>query len=345
METYLLKNGFFPLSSNVSDISALVKVENNLLNILQIIEYKNDLYLDKAQYEEIKVSLRAAFSEKGVSEIHILTLILAEDIEKGAALGEEDTFCWLVDMQAAELMIYEDKQPDFYGMKALIEDFLQKWKENPEGLEELPKEESEGSVSTKKSKITDYLKKAPYVTLALIITNLILCFCCIVDPVFFYGKGSLSLAYIEKGEWYRLITSMFLHGDLDHYFSNMLLLYFMGEMLERRVGWIKYLFVYLASGLAGSLVSCLNEYISGSYYITFGASGAVFGIMGMLLYVVIRRGETVRISLPSMLFMVGYCIYSSFVSEHVNGAAHLGGLLGGMILMFVLGLRRKSHEG
>lgn len=344
LETYLLKNGFFPLSSNVSDISALVKVENNLLNILQIIDYKSDLYLDKVQYEEIKASLRAAFSEKGVSEIHILTLILAEDLEKGAALGEEDTFCWLVDKQTEELLIDQDKQPDFYGMKALIEDFLQKWKEDPAELDELQKEEPEETVSTKKSKIIEYLKKAPYVTWGLIIINLVLCFCCIMNPVFFYGKGSLSLAYIEKGEWYRLITSMFLHEGLDHYFSNMLLLYFMGDLLERRVGWAKYLFVYWASGVIGSLVSCLNEYISSSYYVTFGASGAVFGIIGMLLYVVIRRGQTVRISLPSMLFMVGYCIYSSFVSEHVNGAAHLGGLLGGMILMFVLGLRRKSHE-
>ena len=97
METYLLKNGFFPLSSNVSDISALVKVENNLLNILQIIDYKSDLYLDKVQYEEIKASLRAAFSEKGVSEIHILTLILAEDLEKGAILwGKKIHFAGLL---------------------------------------------------------------------------------------------------------------------------------------------------------------------------------------------------------------------------------------------------------
>lgn len=345
METYLLKNGFFPLTSNVSDISALVKVENNLLNVLQIIDYKNDLYLDKVQYEEIKASLRAAFSEKGVSEIHILTLILADDIEKGAALGEDDTFCWLVDKQTAELLIYEAKQPDFYGMKALIEEFLQKWIENPTVFDESQEEEPETAIATKKSKIVAYLKKAPYVTLSIIIANLLLCFGCMVNPSLFYGGGSISLAYVEKGEWYRLITSIFLHGSLDHYFSNMLLLYFMGDMLERRVGWVKFFFVYLASGVIGNLVSCLHEYITGEYYVSFGASGAVFGIIGMLFYVVLRKRENIRISIPSMVFMVGYCIYSSFVGEHINVAAHLGGLLGGMILMFVLGLRRKSHEG
>jgi len=343
LETYLLKNGFFPLSSNVSDISALVKVENNLLSILQIIDYKSDLYLDKVQYEEIKESLRAAFSEKGVSEIHILTLILAEDLEKGAALGEEDTFCWLVDKHQSELLIYEDKQPDFYGMKALIEAFLQKWKENPASFDEEPVEKHEGS--TKKTILTDYLKKAPYVTLGMIIINLLLCFGCIENPALFYGTGSTSYIYLKAGEWYRLVTSMFLHEGLDHFFSNMLLLYFMGEMLERRVGWVKYLFVYMASGIIGNLVSALYEYFTGDYFVSFGASGAVFGIMGMLIYMVIMKREAVRIPIMSMVFMIGYCIYSSFVGEHINGAAHLGGMLGGMILMFVLGLRRKSHEG
>ena len=343
MEKYLTKNGFFPLTSNVSDISALVKFENNLLNILQIIDYKRDLYLDKAQYEEIKASLRGAFSEKGISEIHILTLILAEDIEKATALSEEDAFVWLVDKQTSELLIAEDKQPDFYGMKALIEDFLIKWKENPNWLDEEPVEEQ--TKTSKKAIFTGYLKKAPYVTLGMVIINLLLCFACIMNPVLFYGKGSLSLTFVREGQWYRLITAMFLHEGLDHYFSNMLLLYFMGEMLERRVGWIKYLFVYLASGVIGNLVSCLYEYFTGYYFISFGASGAVFGIMGMLVYMVIMKREAIRIPVMSMVFMIGYCIYSSFVGEHINGAAHLGGMLGGMILMFVLGLRRKSHEG
>ena len=103
--------------------------------------------------------------------------------------------------------------------------------------------------------------------------------------------------------------------------------------------------MYLASGVIGNLVSCLYEYFTGYYFISFGASGAVFGIMGMLVYMVIMKREAVRIPIMSMVFMIGYCIYSSFVGEHINGAAHLGGMLGGMILMFVLGLRRKSHEG
>ena len=342
METYLSKNGFFALTSNVSEISAVVKFESNLLNILQIIDYKKDLYLDNAQYEEIKVSLKGAFKDKGVSEIHILSLILADDLDKAKALGAEDAFCWFIDKQSLELIIDEDKQPDFYGMRALIEDFLVKWKENPEQLNELRDEKP--TVLTKRQKVVAYFKKAPLITLGIVILNFLLCFGCIFNPSFFYGNGSISLAFVKEGEWYRLLTSIFLHGSLDHFFSNMLLLYFMGDILERKVGWVRFLFVYLISGVMGNLVSCLHEYILGSYFVSFGASGAVFGIIGMLFYMVIRRREDVRISIPAMIFMVAYCIYSSFVGEHINVAAHLGGLLGGIVLMFVLGLRRKSHE-
>lgn len=344
LERYLVKEGFFPLTSNVSDISALVKFENNLLNILQIIDYKKELYLDKEQYEEVKKSLRGAFQDKGVSEIHILSLIFSENMERGTSLGEEDPFCWQVDTKTWELVIGEDKQPDFYGMKGLIQSFLDRWKEDPSQFEEEEKEK-EPLAPTKKQIVATYFKQAPYVSLALVIVNLILCFCCIANPQFFYGKGCVGYVYVKAGEWYRLITSLFLHASVDHYFSNMLLLYFLGNILEKRVGRIRFLLMYLLTGVLGNLLSCFHEYIIGKYYITYGASGAVFGLIGMLFYLVIRKDERIKISMPAMLFMVMYSIYSSFVGAQVNVAAHLGGLLSGMLLMFVLCLRRKSHEG
>lgn len=341
LETYLVKEGFFALTSNVSDISALVKFENNLVNILQIIDYKKDLYLDNEQYEEVKNSLRTVFTEKGLSEIHILSLVLAEDLEKGEKLGQGDPFCWQIDTKSTELLISEDKQPDFYGMKGMLQVFLQKWKDNPDQFEEEPEEPPK---VTKKQKVAAYLKNAPYVSLTIIIINLLMCFGCIVNPVLFYGKGCTSLAYVAEGEWYRLITSIFLHGSIDHYFSNMLLLYFMGDMLERKVGFGRFFFVYMISGVLGNVLSCLYEYITGAYYISYGASGAVYGIIGMLFYLVFNRNEKIKVSIPAMIFMVGYCIYSSFVGENINVVAHLGGLLSGMLLMFVFGLRRRSHE-
>ncbi len=341
LEQYLASEGFFTLTSNLSEITAMVKFENNLLNILQIIDYKNELYLDNEQYEEVKNSLKAAFRDKGISEIHILSLVMLQNRDKGNLLGKEDPFCWQLDMEAQELVIEEDKQPDFYGMKGLLQNFLIKYKENPEQFNENIEENVQPSL---KEKIFSYFKKAPFISIGFILLNFILCFCCIVNPQFFYGKGCVSLAYVEKGEFYRLLTAVFLHGSLDHFFSNMLLLYFIGDIIENKIGRFRFLAIYLAAGILGNVLSCFHEYMLGEYYISYGASGAVFGLIGMLFYLVVRRDERVRISMPAMLFMTAYCIYSSFVGEQINVAAHLGGLISGMLLMFVLYPRRKIHE-
>lgn len=343
LERYLQTEGFFPLTSKLSEVVVLVKFENNLANVLQIIDYAKELYLDKEQYEEVKNSLRKMFSEKGISETHILSLILAEDEAKSELLAKDDPFCWQILSEEKELVIGEDKQPDFYGVKGLLENFLTKYKEDPEQFavveEELTQEPS------RKEKLKAYLKTAPYLSIVIIFVNLILCFCCIANPGLFYGKGCVGLLYILKGELYRLVTAMFLHGSIDHYFSNMLLLYFLGNMLERKVGVIRFGLLYLLTGVIGNLFSCFHEYVSGVRYLSYGASGAVFGLIGMLFYMVIRRDERIKVSMPSMIFMVIYCIYSSFAGIQVNVAAHLGGLLSGMLLMFVFYPRRKSHEG
>ena len=126
LEQYLQTKGFFKLTSKLSEVAVLVKFENNLANILQIIDYTNDLYLDREQYEEVKASLRLMFHERGISETHILSLILTENEKKSELFTKDDPFSWLIQTQTARLIIEEDKQPDFYGMRGLLEDFLTK---------------------------------------------------------------------------------------------------------------------------------------------------------------------------------------------------------------------------
>lgn len=342
LEKYLQTEGFFPLTSKISDVVVLVRMENNLANVLQIIDYAKELYLDNAQYEEVKDALRKMFSERGISETHILSLILAEDENKSERLAKDDPFCWQIISSENRLIIGEDKQPDFYGVRGMLEKFLTGYEEDPEQFsveEEMPKPEP-----SKMEKVRTYLKRAPHISLFMILINLIMCFCCIEAPAFFYGKGCVGLAYLLQGEWYRLVTAMFLHGSVDHFFSNMLLLYFLGDLLENKIGKFRFAVLYLLTGIIGNLFSAFYEYVTGVQYVSFGASGAVFGLIGMLFYLVMRKDERIRVSMPAMLFMIVYCVYSSFVNTQVNVAAHLGGLISGMLLMFVFYPRRKSRE-
>lgn len=153
-------------------------------------------------------------------------------------------------------------------------------------------------------------------------------------------QGSFGVLYLlYDREFYRLVTSAFLHADAEHLLNNMLLLYCCGEIVEKSLGKCRFLVLYFGSAVFGNLLSAAYELSTGSYYTSIGASGAVFGITGALLFlVIVKRGEAARISMKRMLLAVIMSLYAGFRSPYVNNAAHIGGLLSGFILAFVLGV-------
>ena len=149
--------------------------------------------------------------------------------------------------------------------------------------------------------------------------------------------GVLHLLY-EDG-FYRLVTASFLHSNAEHLLSNMLLLYFCGEIVEKSLGKVKMLLLYFCSAVCGTLLSAAYELSTGSFYDSIGASGAVFGLTGALLFlVIVRKGAASHISMKRMVFAVLLSVYAGFENNYVNNAAHLGGLLSGFLLAFLLGI-------
>ncbi len=154
----------------------------------------------------------------------------------------------------------------------------------------------------------------------------------------FYDAGCFSVAYLLRGrEYYRLISAMFLHVDIGHLMNNMILLYFGGEIVEKTIGRGRYLLVFLFSGICGNFLSAAYELSTGGFYDSVGASGAVFGLVGGLLYLsVTRKGKAAQISIQRMILMIALSLYSGFQNVMVNNAAHLGGLISGFLLTFLL---------
>lgn len=146
----------------------------------------------------------------------------------------------------------------------------------------------------------------------------------------------------EKGEVYRLFTSMFLHFGIEHLVNNMLVLFVLGSRLERVVGKWRFLFIYLAGGLLGNIISLTADLSKNSYTVSAGASGAVFGVMGAMIFVVIRnKGHLEDLSIKQILIMAVFSLYFGFASTGVDNAAHLGGLVSGFILAAVAGQPRR----
>lgn len=142
---------------------------------------------------------------------------------------------------------------------------------------------------------------------------------------------------IENGEYYRLFVCMFLHFGMEHLTNNMLVLFVLGSRLEQAIGKIRFLLIYLAGGILGNIISMLLEMNSMDFAVSAGASGAVFAVMGAMLYIVIRnKGWLGDLSMKQIFIMAGFSLYFGYASAGVDNAAHIGGLLSGFVLAVIL---------
>ena len=148
---------------------------------------------------------------------------------------------------------------------------------------------------------------------------------------------------IEEHEYYRLLTCTFIHFGISHLFNNMLVLAYIGDNLERALGKVKYLVLYLAAGIGSSAVSAVWSMFKDEYSVSGGASGAIFGVVGALLVIVIKnRGQLEDLSSRQLMFFAGFSIYHCVTSAGIDNMAHISGFLIGALLGGLL-YRRKRY--
>ncbi len=193
-------------------------------------------------------------------------------------------------------------------------------------------------------------RNLPYITFLLMAVNVL-----VFGYDYLFAGGELMVSYglygpaVERGEWIRLLTSMFLHGNLQHLAGNMISLYFYGNVSERALGHVRFLVVYLLGGLIGSLFVVSVERFTGNFALTVGASGAIFAVLGSILIVAWLKRYLVRgISPKRVLFASIFSLASGIGVQGVSFTGHLGGFIGGVLVTLVLLLtmqRSKSRFG
>lgn len=193
-------------------------------------------------------------------------------------------------------------------------------------------------------------QKKAFCTIALVAVNVLIFFILTSkgmteDAEFMLGHGAMYVPYIiDHGEYYRLYTSMFLHFGFDHLINNMVMLLAIGWNLECEIGTIKFAIIYFLSGLSGNVISAFWDIQTGDFAVSAGASGAIFGIVGAILYVAIRnRGCVGTITERGVLIMIALSLYYGFSSGGVDNMAHIGGVLSGFILAVIL-YRKKQRK-
>ena len=158
------------------------------------------------------------------------------------------------------------------------------------------------------------------------------------NKMYIAGRCGTDLV-LAQGQYWRLLTSVFLHAGLSHLGSNLLVQILMGNAVERNLGHIRYLALYLLSGIGGNVISVLYDRAQGVNIYSVGASGAVFGVMGTLFVLIIRGRKKLRSGsslLTRAAFAVFYAVYSGFRNPYTDNAAHLGGLAFGAVLGVLL---------
>ena len=196
------------------------------------------------------------------------------------------------------------------------------------------------------SKYEDIFKpKTIVVTKALIIFNILLYIVTLLYSDNFTKSlillGANSRDLVMNGEYYRLITNAFLHGSIVHLLVNMYSLWVVGSQVETFIGRWKFLIIYLLSAFMGSMFSII--FLSNS--ISIGASGAIFGLMGSLLYFGYHYRLYLSNTLTSQLIpIIVLNLILGFTLPGIDNAAHIGGLIGGYLSTMMVGLKYKSSK-
>ena len=144
---------------------------------------------------------------------------------------------------------------------------------------------------------------------------------------------------VAKGDWYRLVTSGFMHANLLHIGLNMLILWLVGSQIEEVLGRGRYLLLYFVSLLAGSAGALLQNPLG----FTVGASGAIFGLFGALL--VLEYFATGQIVGGQAFGLIAINLIFSFTFGGISWGGHIGGLIGGILGTLALARFRRAHPG
>ena len=302
------------------------------------IHNKEQLNFDRFKLKRILDNLKKKTFSLSMPVINIYTS-LGDDV----VLPEEDNIL--------SVLISKNSEIGNDNLIHLFPDIVEKTNHKEKGIDLFVKISDDiNKESFEKSKRVEkiFAKKNPY------ITYLIIGICVILFVLMYlFGNGSTNVStlikfggnapsYTKYGDYYRLFTCIFLHVGIVHLLCNMYSLYVIGPQIESFYGKYKFLFIYLFSGICGSILSLA---FSPDNYVSVGASGAIFGLLGSLLYF----GYHYRVYLGNVLKsqiipIILLNLFIGFTVPGIDNFAHIGGLIGGVFASMLMGVPDKKNK-
>ena len=293
---------------------------------------------EQLDFDKFKLSRIVKQVKKKTLSLKVKVLNIYTDVEDEKLLSDNDVFV--------------TKEADINNPKltSIFPNIVEKTERKEDGIEYFIKvTDSINKKNEKRSKMAE--KIFSYKTPS--ITYIIMGICVFLFiMMYIFGNGSESTSTLIKfganydlltksGEYYRLFTCMFLHIGIWHLLCNMYSLYIIGKEIENLYGKSKYLVIYVLSGLCGSILSLAFSHNT----ISAGASGAIFGLLGALLYFGYYYrtylGATIRSSIIPVIILN---LIIGLLTPGISNSAHIGGLVGGILVSMMVGVPDKSTK-
>ncbi|MGN0166154.1 MAG: rhomboid family intramembrane serine protease [Lachnospiraceae bacterium] len=369
LKKYFSDRGFNEVNLHTSDMDLFYVNTGSSASLIWIISEEARRFMNKDAYDRYYNKIRQSFADKNFLFVNTLTLFLTSECRETLELATGTAF-WVVDEKYGRVVIYENQPDDFLGIRLQVEQFVsylttERVREaeqiRQEEEERLRRETYQDNLNRRNIRTADRNRnvrysaagtdRKPYVIFGLIIINCIVLFLVnllgdVLDLSYLLNDGAVSwMAVFDDGEYYRLFTCMFLHAGIDHIVGNMIVLYAAGELLERAAGHISVILIYIGGGLMGSVTSCLYYYSTHQYIESIGASGAVFAVVGgLIMYMILNRASLMGMGAVRIILFACYALYSGFINQGVDNAAHVGGLMGGSIIYLLIFLINNLRE-
>ena len=293
---------------------------------------------EQLDFDKFKLSRVVKQVKKKTLSFKVKVLNIYTDLEDEKLLSTDD------------VMINNEEDINNPKLTNAFPNIVEKTKRDEEGLEYFIKvTDNINKQNESKSKIAEkiFSFKKPIITYSII-------FICVLVFILMYvlGNGSTDNytlllfganldALTKNGDYYRLLTSMFLHIGIMHLLCNMYSLYIIGKEVENVFGKVKYLIIYLLSGIAGSILSLAFNHNT----ICAGASGAIFGLLGALLYFGYYYRPYLGATLTrSIIPVIAINLIVGFLDSGIDNSAHIGGLVGGLLVAMAVGVPDKSNN-
>lgn len=265
-----------------------------------------------------------------VYHVEVLTLLVGGDMEIVRRLCKERGNIWYCQPTTGQLIIYENQPGDFWGLRDDLESAY---------ADKINKTRT--TIPLKKNIKT--INNLFFVTIAISAANVIVYIILEMlgdtqNGLFIAEHGGMYPEFIRYNQqWWRIFTAMFIHFGMAHLVNNMVIFCLIGSRLERAVGHWKMFLIYLTAGIGGGLLSYVMMLVSGDYAVSAGASGAVFGTIGGLLWVVIwNRGKFEGLTTKGLVLMSALSLYYGFSTIGVDNWSHIGGIIAGFIAAAIL---------